>query len=130
MKKEVLMDAASGMAVAEVDLGKVLALVQRVLPRLDEPERAADVQSALSKAIVFLDTARQAHAQSMGSPVVNLGYGPVAAETVAAIAAAISTVLASPYKLLSVQKVTVPIAPVNAWALEGRTQIFLSHNVR
>ncbi len=48
--------------------------------------------------------------KAWASPVVNMAYGPVAAETVAAIAAAISAVLSSPYRLLSVQQVTVPVA--------------------
>jgi hypothetical protein len=129
-KQETLMDAESGMSVAELNLGKVLALLQRVLPRLDEPDRAAEVQTALEKAGAFLETAREAHAQSTGQPVVNLVHGAVSAETVAAIAAAISTVLASPYRLLNVQKVPVPTVPINTWAVEGRTQIFMSHKVR
>jgi hypothetical protein len=131
MKQETLMDAESGLSVAELSLGKVLALIQRVLPRLDEQGRAAEVQSALEKAGAFLETARKAHAQSTGEPVFNLIHGTVPAETVAAIAAAISTVLASPYRMLNVQKVPVPSpSHANTWAVEGRTQIFMSHKVR
>jgi len=129
-KHETLMDADSGLSVAELNLGKVLALVQRVLPRLDEPGRAAEVQSALEKAGACLERARKAHAQSSGEPLVNLVHGTVSAETIAAIAAAISTVLTSPYKLLKVQKVPVPAIPSSSWAAEGRTQIFMSHKVR
>lgn len=124
------MDAESGMSVAELNLGKVLALLHRALPHLDEPGRATEVQKALEKASSCLETARRAHGQSMGEPVVNLVHGPVSAEIIAAISAAISTVLDSPYKLLNVQKVPVPATPSNTWAVEGRTQIFMSHKVR
>lgn len=133
MKQEILMDAESGMSVAELNLGKVMALLQRVIPRLDESGRADEVQKALEMAGAFLESARKAHAQSTGQPLVNLVHGTVSPEIVAAIAAAISTVLASPYKLLNVQrvqKVPVPAMPSTTWAVEGRTQIFMSHKVR
>jgi hypothetical protein len=48
---------------AESNLGKVLALIHRVLPRLDDPARRAEVQSALSKAVSLLEAARTAHSR-------------------------------------------------------------------
>jgi hypothetical protein len=55
----------------------------------------------------------------------------VAPEIAAVIAAAVSVVLDRPYRLVSVQQVTVPVVPhLNVWAVEGRTQIFMSHKVR
>ena len=55
----------------------------------------------------------------------------VGPQIAAVIAAAISVVLDRPYRLVSVQQVTVPVVPhLNVWAVEGRTQIFMSHKVR
>ena len=42
----------------EANLGKVLALIHKVLPRLDDSARRTDVQSALSQAIKQLEVAR------------------------------------------------------------------------
>jgi hypothetical protein len=47
------------------------------------------------------------------------------------IAAAISAHFDGPYRLVSVQQVSAPVVPhLNVWAVEGRTQIFMSHRVR
>jgi predicted phosphoribosyltransferase len=47
------------------------------------------------------------------------------------IAAAVSVALDQPYRLVAVQQVTAPVVPhLNVWAVEGRTQIFMSHRVR
>ena len=119
---------------AESNLGKVLALIHRVLPRLDDPARKAEVQSALSKAIALLDAARSAHAGGVASlpPIGSQQVATaVAPEIAAVIAAAVSVILDRPYRLVSVQQVTVPVVPhLNVWAVEGRTQIFMSHKVR
>ena len=105
---------------AEANLGKVLVLIHRVLPRLDDPARQAEVRSALTQAISLLDAARLAHSGPVVSP-----------QLAAVIAAAVSVVLDQPYRLVSVEPVTVPVAPhLNVWAVEGRTQIFMSHKVR
>lgn len=119
---------------AESNLGKVLALIHRVLPRLDDPARKAEVQSALSKAASFLEAARTAHSGGVAS-LPPIGSQQVATavppEIAAVIAAAVSVVLDRPYRLVSVQQVTVPVVPhLNVWAVEGRTQIFMSHKVR
>jgi len=118
---------------AELNLGKVLALIHRALPWLDDPARKAEVQSALSKAATFLEAARSAHGGA--TLVIPLGAQNVATavapEIAAVIAAAVSVVLDRPYRLVSVQQVTVPVVPhLNVWAVEGRTQIFMSHKVR
>ena len=118
----------------EANLGKVLALIHRVLPRLDDPARKAEVQSTLGKAIALLDAARAAHAGSpatlipLGAQNVATAVGP---QMAAVIAAAVSVFLDRPFRLVSVQQVTVPVVPhLNVWAVEGRTQIFMSHKVR
>lgn len=119
---------------AESNLGKVLALIHRVLPRLDDPARKAEVQSALTKAASLIEAARSAHSGGVailppiGSQQVATAVAP---EIAAVIAAAVSVVLDRPYRLVSVQQVTVPVVPhLNVWAVEGRTQIFMSHKVR
>lgn len=127
---------AAGDAVAEAEssLGQVLALIHRVLPRLDDPGRAADVQTALHKAVACLDSARLAHQRSFAP--ANLAASAssvqtrVAAETVAVISAAVAAILDRPYRLVSVQLVAAPVPHLNVWALEGRTQIFQSHKIR
>jgi hypothetical protein len=118
----------------ESNLGKVLALIHRVLPRLDDPARKAEVQSALSKAASYIEAARVAHSGGVASlpPIGSQQVATaVAPEIAAVIAAAVSVVLDRPYRLVSVQQVTVPVVPhLNVWAVEGRTQIFMSHKVR
>ena len=118
----------------EANLGKVLALIHRVLPRLEDPARRAEVQSALGKAVSLLEAARTAHGGGTGA-LIPLGAQNVATavapQIAAVIAAAVAIALERPYRLVSVQQVTVPVVPhLNVWAVEGRTQIFMSHKVR
>lgn len=120
---------------SESRLGQVLALIHRVLPRLDEPSRRAEVQAALHKAGALLESARQAHArETSAQPQVESSSQKVATdvapEIAAVIAAAVSVVLNRPYRLVSVQPVVTPVPHLNVWALEGRTQIFQSHKIR
>jgi hypothetical protein len=118
---------------AEARLGQVLALIHRVLPRLDEPSRAAEVQAALRQAESLLGSARQAHAHqeaphsAASSQKVATAVEP---EIAAVIAAAVSVLFNRPYRLVSVQPVAIQVPHLNVWALEGRTQIFQSHKVR
>jgi len=118
----------------EANLGSVLALIHRVLPHLDDPARQAGIQAALGKAVSLLETARAAHAGGAAgaTPLGVQNVAPAVAPPLAAvIAAAVSVVLDRPYRLVSVQQVTVPVVPhLNVWAVEGRTQIFMSHKVR
>ena len=115
----------------EANLGKVLALIHRVLPRIDDPARKSEVQSTLSKAINLLEAARAAHAGGLPPLGAQNVATAVAPQLAAVIAAAVSVVLDRPYRLVSVQQVTVPVVPhLNVWAVEGRTQIFMSHKVR
>ena len=130
MKNETLMDAESGMTVAEASLGKTLALIHRALGCMEDASRAEEVQLSLEKAVSCLENARRTHAQSTGLPVYNLIHGGASPEIVAAIAAAISTVVEGPHRLLKVQKTKVPAPTSSAWAMEGRAQIFRSHKVR
>ena len=120
--------AADSIAVAEASLGKALAAIQRALAHIDEKERAADTQLQLRKAASAIDSALDAHA--LATTGVITPRGSAASEVVAAIAAAIATVLAGPYRLVSVQKIVVPIAQNSPWVMEGRTQHFRSHSLR
>jgi hypothetical protein len=124
-----------GPSAVESQLGQVLALIHRILPRLDEPQRAGEVQSALRKAVALLDSACQAHQQGTADLSVRLASAQavgtdVAPEIAAVIAAAVAVLFKQPYRLVSVHQVSVPVPHLNVWALEGRTQIFQSHKVR
>jgi hypothetical protein len=135
-------DQASGAAIAgtgdvlteaEANLGQALALIHRVLPRLDEPTRAADVQAALQKAAGCIELARQVHQRTLAigkAAVAVAAQTGLESELVAVISAAVATVLGRPYRLVSVQPVAAPVPHLNVWALEGRTQIFQSHKIR
>jgi len=118
---------------AEASLGQALALIHKALGRLDDPARKSDVQSYLAKAVTLVEAARVSH--SGGTAATPLGAQKVAtavpARIAAVIAAAVSVVLDRPHRLVSVQQVTAPVVPhLNVWAVEGRTQIFMSHKVR
>lgn len=110
----------------EAQLGRVLALIHRALPRLDELDRADAVQDALRQASAQLEAARAAHERwsTAHRPAV------VDGETLALIAAAVSVVLGRAHRVLDVQKASVSVAWVNAWAMEGRFQHYSSHKVR
>lgn len=120
-----------GLDEAEASLGQALALIHRVLPRLDEPARANEVQAALQRAAGCVESARQAHQRTLSGAA---GSGPVQtsldSELVAVISAAVAAVLDRPYRLVSVQPVAPAVPHFNVWALEGRTQIFQSHKIR
>src|SRR5690242_6078650 len=93
--------AADALAEAESKLGQVLALIHRILPRLDDSSRAADVQASLQKATACLESARQAHqrAETPGRAATPPVQTRVAAEMVAIISAAVAAVLDRPYRL-------------------------------
>ncbi len=127
-------DSADELTPTEANLGKALVLIHRLLPRLDDPARKAEVQKALGRAIALLEGARQAHLGAAAPPAPS-GAHPVATtvapEIAAVIAAAVSVVIDQPHRLVSVQQVTASVIPnLNVWAVEGRTQIFMSHKVR
>lgn len=135
MSNQELASGAAGLSPAETRLGQVLALIHRVLPRLEEPGRSPEVQAALRAAVDLLESARQAHAGTSPSAVKPAG-GPhavatsVEPEIAAVIAAAVAVLFNRPYRLVSVQQVSTPVPHLNVWALEGRTQIFQSHKIR
>jgi hypothetical protein len=121
------------LAEAEAQLGQALALIHRVLPRLDEPARGADVQAALQRAGRCVDLARQTHQRTLSSGQLSSVSGVHTAldsELVAVISAAVAAVLDRPYRLVSVEPAAAPVPHLNVWALEGRTQIFQSHKIR
>jgi hypothetical protein len=122
--------AEDGLSAAELNLGKTLALIHHVLPHIDEPDYAVRVQGRLRRAVAFLEAAREAHALETGVMVGSGANASVDSETVAAIAAAIAVLLGRPYRLLSVNPLAIPAPHLNVWAVEGRTQIFMSHKVR
>src|SRR5215831_14700693 len=113
--------APEDLTALEANLGKVLVLIQRILPRLDDSARADEVQTALRQASACLESARRAHElQSSGltpsaSHRVSTGVAP---EIAAVIAAAISVLFDRPYRLVSVQQVETPVPYLNVWALE------------
>jgi hypothetical protein len=119
---------------AESKLAHALLLIQRALPRLDEPARAAEVQTALRRAATCLEAARRAHEQDFAPRRPTAGPQRVATslapEIAAVIAAAVAVTFDRPHRLVSVQQVQTPVPYLNVWALEGRTQIFQSHKIR
>jgi len=122
-----------GLSAVESRLGQVLTLIHRILHRLDEPNRSAEVQSALRQAGTLLESARQAHAQTgpdRATPATQRVETGVEPEIAAVIAAAVAVLFNRPYRLVSVQQVATPVPHLNVWALEGRTQIFQSHKIR
>jgi hypothetical protein len=125
--------AAPDLTRAEADLGKALVLLSRVAARIDDPARRDEVQISLRQTAGFIESARQAHE----GPTAPTPLGVQRASTtvdplvVGIIAAAISAHFDGPYRLVSVQQVSAPVVPhLNVWAVEGRTQIFMSHRVR
>jgi hypothetical protein len=119
---------------AEMQVGHALAIIHRILPRLDDAARASEVQTGFQNAIVALKNACTAHGNlftASAQPPRPAGEA-VAADIAAVIAAAVAVVLDSPFRVVAIQKITVPevISHLNVWAFEGRTQIFTSHKVR
>ena len=111
---------------AEVHLGKALALIHRVLPRLEEEEHAEAVQTALRQAVAQVTAAKALHERT----VLSRRSASVEGETLALIAAAVAVVLGRPHRVLDVKPAGLPVSWVNAWAIEGRFQHYSSHNVR
>ncbi|MBL9138589.1 MAG: hypothetical protein JNK85_22160 [Verrucomicrobiales bacterium] len=118
--------APDPLSAAEAHLGRALALLHRVIPRLDDPNRAEAVQSTLDHALQEITAARAAHDRT----VMSLRPAPVEGEVLALIAAAVAVVLGRPHRLLDVQKAAPAVTWVNAWAIEGRFQHYSSHKVR
>src|SRR5450631_4417155 len=86
----------SGLSVAELKLGSVLALIHRILPHIDEPDHAVRVQTDLRRAAALIESAREAHSLDTGVTVGSQAAASVTAETVAVIAAAIAVLLGRP----------------------------------
>jgi len=118
---------------AESNLGQALAAIHRLLPKLEAPDREAEVEAAFKRVTACIEGARSAYqslVKSRPADVTTTGQAGLSGETLAAISAAIAAVLGRPYRLVAVQKVPVPVPHLNVWALEGRTQIFQSHKIR
>lgn len=118
------------LAEAEAQLGHALALIHRVLARLDEPAQGADIQAALQKVNRCVELARQAHQRTVLTGQVSGIHTGLDSELVAVISAAVAAVLDRPYRLVSVEPVAAPVQHLNVWGLEGRTSIFQSHKIR
>lgn len=60
--------------------------------------------------------------------------GSVDSEVLAAIGAAVALALQKPHRILSVQQLVIPqdatLFVLNPWSMEGRFQIFRSHQIR
>ncbi|HYG25093.1 MAG TPA: hypothetical protein VEH04_20185 [Verrucomicrobiae bacterium] len=121
-----------GLGAAEASLGRALVLLHRAASRLDDSSRHAEVQAALRHAAELVEQARHTHGGGIHVPLgAQKVSTAVTSEIAAVIAAAVSVALDRPYRLVSVQQVSVPVVPhLNVWAVEGRTQIFMSHRVR
>lgn len=123
---------AADLAEVESSLGQALAVIHRILPRLEEP--GTDVQAAFKRLAGCIESARVAHerlaAATRVAALAARSHAGVPGETVAAIAAAVATVLGQSFRIVSVSRVPAPVPHLNVWALEGRTQIFQSHKVR
>jgi len=120
---------------SEVDtsLGQALVLLNRLATRLDDTDRAAEIQAGFGRATSCLEAARAAHQRVVDSRKVAMNIAAQArvdSEIVAIIAGAIAAVLDRPYRILSVQPLPAPAPHLSVWALEGRTQIFQSHKIR
>ena len=127
-------EALAELGPVEANLAQALVLIQRILPRLDESARNAEVQSALRRAGACVEAARRAHEQGFAPRSIPAGPQRVATnlapEIAAVIAAAIAVTFDRPHRLVSVQQVQASVPYLNVWALEGRTQIFHSHKIR
>ena len=123
-------ETAEGLTASESSLGKALALIHRVLPLLQQPERALDVQKTLRNAAALIEAARQAHASQLGLKPAPAPSDLVEAEIVAVVAAAVAVMLDRPHRLISVVPVDISVPHLNVWAFEGRSQLFVSHKVR
>jgi len=124
---------AEGVTEMETHLGRALALIHRILPRLDDPGRASEVQAALQKAAASIESARQLYQRGQAPrPPAPTGAAEkrLESEIVAIISAAVSAALERPFRMVSVKLVAAPVPHLNVWALEGRTQIFQSHKIR
>jgi hypothetical protein len=123
-------ETSEGLTASEASLGKALALIHRVLPLLQLPERAVEVQRALRHTALLIEAARQSHAGERGMQVASAPADLVEGEIVAVIAAAIAAMFDSPHRVISVVPVETSVPHLNVWAFEGRTQLFVSHKVR
>jgi hypothetical protein len=124
--------AESDGSAVEARLGQALGFIHRILAKLDEPSKAADIRAAFRKSANLLESAREAYEHALapagtGAQRVATAVDP---EIAAVIAAAVAVLFQRPYRLVSVQQVATPVPHLNVWALEGRTQIFQSHKIR
>ena len=120
------MSTPPNLSPAEAHLGQALALIHRVLPRLDEAGRYDEVQSALQQTASAIESARAAHEQALAGqrPATTNG------ELLAIISAAVAVVLDRPYRVLDVKRTAPVVTWVNAWAIEGRFAHYSSHRIR
>jgi hypothetical protein len=123
-------ETAEGLTASESSLGKALALIHRVLPLLQQPERALDVQKTLRNAAALIEAARLAHAGQVGLNPAPAPGDLVETEIVAVVAAAVAAMLDRPHRIISVVPVDISAPHLNVWAFEGRSQLFVSHKVR
>jgi hypothetical protein len=118
---------------SEVQLGKALALIHRVLPRLSEAGWDSFVQDSLKGAIAQVEAARQSHQNEAASrKPTAASTGParpqsIPAEILAVAAAAAHALFDKPFRIVSVQETDESALQ---WSAEGRRLIFSSHRIR
>jgi hypothetical protein len=107
-------------------LQQTVAVIQKVLPHLDDTAKLADVQAALRKAAAHLESAQAAFEPKR--PIS--GEGLANGELLAVISAAVAMVLHRPYRIVDVHRAPPIVTWVNAWAIEGRFAHYSSHRIR
>ncbi|MRR52488.1 MAG: hypothetical protein EG825_16555, partial [Rhodocyclaceae bacterium] len=87
---------------AELSLGQALAVIQRFLPKLDDFGAASEVQAAFKRAAACIENARAAHQrvlESRQAAIMAKAQAGVQGEIVAAIAAAVTALFGSSFRL-------------------------------
>ena len=107
-------------------LQQTVAVIQKVLPHLDDTAKLADVQAALRKAAAHLESAQAAFEPQQPASGEGLANG----ELLAVISAAVAMVLHRPYRIVDVHRAPPVVTWVNAWAIEGRFAHYSSHRIR
>jgi hypothetical protein len=106
-------------------LRQTVSVIQQILPHLGDPAWLGDSKAALQRAAAHLESARLALEQTPPP----LGE-PVNGEVLAVISAAVATALHRPCRVLDVKRSAPVVTWVNAWAMEGRFQHYSSRRIR
>jgi hypothetical protein len=107
-------------------LRQTVAVIQQILPHLDGAAKLGDVQAALRQAAAHLEAAQAGFEPKPTAP----GDGPVNGELLAVISAAVAMVLDRPYRIVDLHRSAPVVTWINAWAIEGRFAHYSSHRIR